>query len=216
MAFRQLFSQRAAVVGRALRNGRAQQNPLSCARRSLFGSCYTPSYRSSFIVHDSLQAEKEDCVIATGAPFLTVSDSQNRCSTLVQTRSFHVTAQRENFLIYGVGAATAIVGIGWVADQVSARAEKNAKMEQNIPESSGGKNFYKGAFEPEMTKREAALILGVRESASKERIREAHRRVLMLNHPDTGGSTFVATKINEAKEMLLGSSGASGGGGDRC
>jgi DnaJ-class molecular chaperone len=36
-----------------------------------------------------------------------------------------------------------------------------------------------------MTRREAALILGVRQNASKERIREAHRRVLMLNHPDT-------------------------------
>ena len=63
-----------------------------------------------------------------------------------------------------------------------------------------------------MTKREAALILGVRESASKERVKEAHRKVLMLNHPDTGGSTYVATKINEAKDMLLGEQGTGRGG----
>lgn len=68
------------------------------------------------------------------------------------------------------------------------------------------RNFYDGPFEDKMTRREAALILGVRESASEERIRNAHRKLLILNHPDTGGSTFIATKINQAKELLLGGS----------
>ena len=66
-----------------------------------------------------------------------------------------------------------------------------------------GANYYQGGFEDKMTKREAALILGVRESSSAQRIKEAHRRLLVLNHPDTGGSTYVAGKINEAKELLL-------------
>ena len=65
------------------------------------------------------------------------------------------------------------------------------------------KRFYDGPFEDEMTRREAALILGVRESASATRIKNAHRKLLILNHPDTGGSTFIATKLNEAKELLL-------------
>ena len=66
----------------------------------------------------------------------------------------------------------------------------------------GGK-YYEGGFEDTMTKREAALILGVRESSSAQRIKEAHRKLLILNHPDTGGSTFLSGKINEAKELLL-------------
>ena len=61
-----------------------------------------------------------------------------------------------------------------------------------------------GGFQAEMTKREAALILGLRESAAVEKVKEAHRRIMIANHPDSGGSSFLATKVNEAKDMMLG------------
>lgn len=54
-----------------------------------------------------------------------------------------------------------------------------------------------------MTRREAALILGVRESSAEEKILKAHKTLMLLNHPDNGGSTYLATKINMAKEQLL-------------
>lgn len=66
-----------------------------------------------------------------------------------------------------------------------------------------GTKYYEGGFEDTMTKREAALVLGIRESASPARVKDAHRKLLILNHPDTGGSTFLAGKLNEAKELLL-------------
>ncbi len=65
------------------------------------------------------------------------------------------------------------------------------------------KRFYDGGFEDKMTKREAALILGVRESSPLDKVKAAHRRILMLNHPDRGGSPFIASKVNEAKDLLL-------------
>jgi len=78
---------------------------------------------------------------------------------------------------------------------------------QNIFEKwfsfSVGSKYYEGGFEDKMTKREAALVLGVRESSSVKRIKESHRKILMLNHPDQGGSNYLASKINEAKELLL-------------
>lgn len=65
------------------------------------------------------------------------------------------------------------------------------------------KNFYDGGFEDKMTKREAALILGVRENATPERIKDAHRRIMQINHPDKGGSAYLTAKVNEAKDMLI-------------
>jgi DnaJ family protein C protein 19 len=64
--------------------------------------------------------------------------------------------------------------------------------------------FYKGGFQSEMSRREAALILGIRESAPEEKVKEAHRRIMIANHPDAGGSSFIAAKVNEAKDMMLG------------
>ncbi|OSX79783.1 hypothetical protein BU14_0071s0036 [Porphyra umbilicalis] len=65
---------------------------------------------------------------------------------------------------------------------------------------------FAGGFERTMDKKEAALILGLPAGGnpSKAAVREAHRRLMRVNHPDSGGSTYVATKVNEAKELLLG------------
>ena len=61
--------------------------------------------------------------------------------------------------------------------------------------------YCRGGFEPTMTKREAALILGVTPSAKLQRVRDAHRRIMIVNHSDKGGSPYIASKINEAKEF---------------
>ncbi|KAM0948159.1 putative DnaJ domain, Chaperone J-domain superfamily [Dioscorea sansibarensis] len=72
------------------------------------------------------------------------------------------------------------------------------------------RKFYEGGFQPSMTRREAALILGIRENATPDKVREAHRKVMVANHPDAGGSHYLASKINEAKDVLLGKT--KGGG----
>lgn len=54
-----------------------------------------------------------------------------------------------------------------------------------------------------MTVSKARQVLGVEENASREEIIEAHRRLMQKNHPDRGGSEFIASEINLAKETLL-------------
>jgi len=55
-----------------------------------------------------------------------------------------------------------------------------------------------------MTTEQAYEILDLEPGASDEDIKEAHHRLMNINHPDHGGSTFLATQINQAKDFLLG------------
>ena len=77
---------------------------------------------------------------------------------------------------------------GWRED-----TDFDARSGQGSPSGSGP-----------MGKEEAYEVLGIAPGSSAADIRKAHRRLMKTAHPDSGGSTFLAAKINEAKDVLLG------------
>ena len=60
-----------------------------------------------------------------------------------------------------------------------------------------------GGLSGEMTRGDAYAILGLEEGAGEEQIVAAHARLIQRLHPDRGGSTFLAAKINQARDLLL-------------
>jgi DnaJ domain len=112
----------------------------------------------------------------------------------------------------GVGDLLALLRECRAADEEGARLLE-AYLDRLHPDwrdelggRAGSGSAGRGAARPaagDMTVDEAYAILGVSPSATPDQIKEAHRRLMVKLHPDHGGSGYLATQINRARDVLL-------------
>lgn len=129
----------------------------------------------------------------------------------IQRRSIHSTANMKIWpLVVGTGIAATAVGGKYIYDAVISakeirdkRADDRKKKSHTVDGSIFDGWEYQGGFETTMSIDEAEQILDVRVFDSKKTILARHKQLIIKNHPDRGGSTFLTAKINEAKDLLL-------------
>jgi DnaJ homolog subfamily C member 19 len=73
----------------------------------------------------------------------------------------------------------------------------------NQPGGNAGARPPPGSAGSRMTREEAYQVLGLEPGAGEAEIRAAHHRLMRAAHPDSGGSDWLAARINQARDVLL-------------
>ncbi|THH07374.1 hypothetical protein EW145_g3422 [Phellinidium pouzarii] len=97
-------------------------------------------------------------------------------------------------------ATPILVGLGAIG---AALAGRHLVRTGVIGARRGAEQWTKGGFKAKMDRKEAIEILGLKDTPQlRSRLKDAHRHIMIANHPDRGGAPYVASKINEAKDLL--------------
>ncbi|MGJ4886699.1 DnaJ domain-containing protein [Bradyrhizobium sp. HKCCYLR20261] len=137
-------------------------------------------------------------------------------SPLIEMRLDHDTGQMQGRFIAGAHAGRSLDDFDLpqlVAMAPSLDADSLALLEtyldrrfpawrQDAQGDAAGRQ-RRAASSSKMTDEEAYQILGLQPGAGRDEIGRAHRALMKKLHPDQGGSTYLAARVNEAKDTLL-------------
>jgi DnaJ-domain-containing protein 1 len=79
---------------------------------------------------------------------------------------------------------------------------RSGMIKQKVAQASS--RMRSSASSPKMSREKALSVLGVHEGATEREINDRYKELMRRVHPDQGGSSYLATELNEAKRVLSG------------
>lgn len=117
---------------------------------------------------------------------------------LAVTGRLHWLYALGGFLLAGAGRLMALLNMLPLLRRVSGLFKSGGAAAREPPDQEPT-----AAASGPMTQEEARRILDLEPGADREAIIAAHRRLMQRLHPDRGGSSYLAVRINQAKDCLL-------------
>jgi DnaJ homolog subfamily C member 19 len=109
--------------------------------------------------------------------------------------------------LYALGGSIAAFAprvVRWIKYlPILTRFHQQYRQQRSSQDSRGGQSSGKPGT-GKMSIAQAYEVLGLNPNASRDEIIQAHRRMMQKVHPDRGGSDYLASQINQAKDTLLG------------
>jgi hypothetical protein len=93
--------------------------------------------------------------------------------------------------------------LGWAPFGALGIPDPNRGQTGRGEHAQGDAGAWRSTARGKMTDEEAYQILGLQPGAGRDDISRAHRALMKKLHPDQGGSTYLAARVNEAKDILL-------------
>lgn len=105
----------------------------------------------------------------------------------------------------GLSWAGLIIALLWAATRRRSPSVRSSVLKTRASSGAGPGSAPPSPARARMTREEAYAVLGLTEGASKDQILAEYRRLMKKVHPDLGGTTYLAARLNEAKDLLVGS-----------
>lgn len=127
----------------------------------------------------------------------------------------HDTGEVTGRVVAGAFKGAELIALGendtrLLLDEVAADPDSRALLETWLDKNRAGwREYFAGGAgteappSPADAEAEAYAVLGLKPGATPDEIHAAHRNLMKGVHPDQGGSTYLAAKINEARDRLL-------------